>query len=52
MHGLSAKSLPQQSQQMRIANLAIVRTESWAGALALNLDAAQRRATEVTVVTR
>ena len=37
---------------MRVGDLAIVGTKEFTGALALDLDAAQRRATQETIVAR
>ncbi len=47
-----SKLLVQQSQQIRIGDLAVVRTKSRAGAFALDLDAPQRSVAEKTVVAR
>src|SRR5258706_9887749 len=41
MNKLSPKSLSQQGQQMRIGNLAVIRSKARAGALALNLNTSQ-----------
>ena len=47
-----AKSLVQQGKQMRVGDLAIVWSKQVTGALAFNLDAAQRRVAHEPVVTR
>ena len=49
---LGAKSLVQQSQQMRIGNLAVVRSKPRACALAFNLDATQSRTAQEPIIAR
>src|SRR5258705_3720173 len=52
MDKLSTKPLPQQRQQMRVGNRAVVGPKPWPGALALDLNATQSRAAQEPVVTR
>src|SRR6267143_1578177 len=52
MNGVRTKSLLDQSQQIGISNLPVVRTKSLSRALAFNADPAQSRLTQKSIVTR